>query len=206
MKRTLLRVAVLALTACLFAAGPARAGNIKWNYNWEPLSPTLLSTNTQSSINLSDDPLVKAENNTDVVATNLTTFSKADPHNPDMFSNAAYALKMTITDLASGLTGSLTFTGHLDGTLSSLSAGITNTFTGQTTQSIQIGGNVYTVTMNSYTQPGPPNAGNKGSIAGTATVAPANTSTSPEPGTLLLTFVGVSGCGLAAWRRRRTGR
>src|SRR5262245_29194222 len=120
MKRTL-RTAVLALTVCLFAAVPVRAGTIKWNYNWEPVTPVLNSTNSQSQVKLSDDPLVKAENNTDIVATNLTTVSSADPHNPDLFSNANYGLKLTIFDLQSNTSGSLTFTGHLDGALSSLS-------------------------------------------------------------------------------------
>src|SRR4051812_48632579 len=104
MSRTLLRTAVLPLAAALFAAGGAHAGNIKWDYNWTPVTPAIdgnnkyvvYSTNNKSSIELTDEVLVKAENNTDVVATSLKTVSGTDPHNPDLFSSAAYALKLTI--------------------------------------------------------------------------------------------------------------
>jgi hypothetical protein len=220
MMRTPLRTVAVALAACLLAAVPARAGNIQWNYNWTPVIPAadgagkflVQSDNGLSQVQLSNDPMVIAENNTFVPATNLLTISHTDPHSPDMFTSAAYKLQMTITDQDSGLTGSFFLTGHLDGALAQGSSNIRNTFTGPLTQSLQIGNHLYTLDFTSnennptpYAPPGVPGSGIAGSIAGYVTVTDAQNQSAPEPATFALAVVGLSGCGLAAWRRRRAG-
>src|SRR5262249_16402798 len=174
MMRTPLRTVALALAACLLAAVPVRAGNIKWNYNWTPVIPSadgagkflVQSDNGQSQVQLSNDPMVIAENSTYVPATNLPTISHTSPQNPDTVTNANYKLQMTITDQDSGLTGSFFLTGHLDGTLAQGTSIIRNTFTGPLTQSLQIGNHLYTLDFTSnennptpYAPPGVPGGG-----------------------------------------------
>jgi hypothetical protein len=198
----------LAAAAVLLSAVNARADIISWTYNAEPSAPTIASdTNPGSRIMLKDDPLVQAAGSTDIVLTNLTTVSTADPNKPDQFSKTgAWSLSVLITDSASGKSKTVTFTGKLGGTLSGLSAGITNTFTGTTKFDFVLGNNEYVVTAGMYSPPGPPNASNKGSISAHVDVSPAGgggTQKAPEPSTLLLAVFGLAGLGAARGRRRR---
>jgi len=230
MKRTPLRAAALTLAACLFAAGSARAGDIKWSYTWNVLTPpggTL--SQGKSSIMLSDELGVgglgvRSENNTVVQATNFTTLSTATT--PDVFNktNASYVLKMTVTDKQSGDVGYFFISGYLTGQLATGSAtgaggvgSFKNTFTSALLQSQQIGGHLYTLDFRSSAFNPTPFSGvptpvadpsllgteNKGALAGYVTVNDSTNHNAPEPASLALACFGLSGCGLAAWRRRR---
>jgi hypothetical protein len=119
-----------------------------------------------------------------------------------------------LRDDASGASGSLTFRGNLSGSINLLqgvgNAGITNTTLGPTTQSLTLGGNLYTVTIGSFVPPGIPNdpngvAGPTGSISASIAVQPATNST-PEPSSLVLACLGLPSLGLAGWFRRRITR
>ena len=68
-----------------------------------------------------------------------------------------------------------------------------------------LGTNEYTVKFVSYTPPGPPDSGNKGSIAYHVTVRNLDIQKAPEPSTMLLAGLGASFLGLGAWRKRRQG-
>src|SRR5271170_6224872 len=164
---TFVRVPVfgIALLVTLAGADTVRADPIVWNYNWSSSPGIVYSDNSQTSyITLTDEQLASAAGNSDIVATNLRTYSTASPETPDTFTAKAYTLSLTLQDVASGLIGTLTFTGQFDGTLSSLSSNINNTFTGPITQTLQLGNDLYTATIGPYAPPGPTNSSNAGTI------------------------------------------
>jgi hypothetical protein len=187
--------------AFLLAQVPARADLIPWMYSWSG-SPSVISADAPgtSTITLTDEPLREAIGNSDIVATNLRTFSTAPATHPDTFTHAAYTLGLFLLDPDSGQSGTLTFNGYFDGTLSSANSNIGNTFTGQTTQTIRLGDHLFTAHVNSYTPPGLPGTSNSGSIGAHVTIT---IQTLPEPSTLTLSGVGMILLGVARGRRNR---
>jgi hypothetical protein len=204
MKRSLTRLFAAALTVCLFAGARARADFVSWDYNWTPSSTAIYADNpTTGKITLSNEPGGSAVGDSYVVATNIKTVSNADPSTPATFTNATYGLTMTIVDNASGKTGSLSFNGAFNGTVSSQSAIIMNAFTGPTTQSLQLGNHLYSVTIGPFAPPGPPSASISGSISALANVTVKDV---PEPSTLVLSGLCVSLFGAGWWWKRARRR
>jgi hypothetical protein len=116
-----------------------------------------------------------------------------------IFTNRAYGLTMHLTDLGSGKSGDVSFTGVLNGSLSS-TFNLTNSFP-NSTQSLNLGGNQYTVTPGLFV---PPTQGVPGSVGANVSVTPgAAINDVPEPTALLLAAVGASALGLQRWRRKR---
>jgi hypothetical protein len=164
----------------------ARAEMIPWGYSWTPsVGAVDADVPGTGKILLKPEPGATAAGSSDIVATDLQTVSSADDDHPDRFTGKSYQLKLTLTDLASHAAGSLTFAGVLDGTISKLTSDISNTFTGPTTQTLTLGHNIYTVTIDAYTPPAPPNADNLGAIGAHAVVS-VRPAQSPEPSTLVL--------------------
>jgi hypothetical protein len=184
--------AILGLAVLLLLAPTARAEQINWSYSWSR-SPTEVSADSGSGfISLTEESFKHASGNTSIVATNIQVSSTATSSHPDTYTNKSYTLTLTIKDAASGHEGTLTFTGVFNGKTTAHRTNITNTFTGETTQTIVLGANEYTVTMNSYTAPGPSDSTSSGSIGAQATVTvSAVIQDMPEPGTLTLAGVGI---------------
>src|SRR5262245_33154744 len=138
---------LFALAALLAAQADAPAAFLQWTYNWSrvPADVVAADANGASKLSLTDEPLGHATNDSDIVATNIRTFSNAPRATPNKFQDAAYALTLKLTDDASGESGTLRFSGVFNGTLSATSAGITTRITGPTTQSLTLGRNTYTV-------------------------------------------------------------
>jgi hypothetical protein len=204
-------VPIPALVLLLVAATQVRAANIDWSYNWSRTPPAILVGT--GGISFTDQPLTPAANSSDIVATNLKVFSSADPGAPDQIGSAGkYSLTLTITDTASGKSGSLTWDGQLNGSfsvsssnVSSTSLSLVNNSQGGTNWFLKLGNNVFTISNFVYSPPGDPQDPHTGSIGAHVDVSPGSgpTVNSPEPATLLLSFVGLSVFGGVAWRRRR---
>jgi hypothetical protein len=181
-----------ALALLLAAATPSRAEFIHWSYNWSR-SPDVIHADSPGTgtITLTDESLKSVVGDSFIVATNLRTSSTATRSNPDRFTAKPYTLNLFVLDETSGASGTITFTGTIDGTVSIDSANLRSTFTGQTKQVLVLGANVYTVTIGPFVQPGPPDASNAGSIGAEARVSVSSiVETLPEPGTLALACLG----------------
>lgn len=208
MKRSSAPLFAVSLALVLVAGANARAGFVSWSYNWSRVPADVISADAfgTSRLSLSDEPLGHASNNSDIVATNIRTFSNAPRANPNNFLDAAYSLTLRLTDTKSGETGTLSFTGVFSGTLSASSADISTTFTSATTQSLLLGNNEYLVTLNSYSPPGPPGINNAGSIGASVEVIAGNPDPGPitdvpEPSTVMLSGLGLSVLGALSWRK-----
>src|SRR5262249_29657880 len=150
-----------ALALILFFATDVRADLIPWMYNWSRW-PSELHADAPGTgyITLTDEALKTVVGDSDLVATNLRAVSTAPPTAPDVFANAWRRGAAHSRGLAAGDDVALTLTGVLNGTVTAQSSTVKNTFTGLTTQSIVLGGNLYTATITSYTPPGVPGAAN----------------------------------------------
>jgi hypothetical protein len=205
--------AVLASTAFVLLLGHATAVHadpIQWTYTWSRSPADVMADSPGTGyISLTDEPTVQAAGNTDIVATNLKTHSTASSSNPDVYTNKDYTVTLTITDQASGKSGTMVFHGLLNGTVTANSSNIKNQFIGDTEQKLVLGSTVYKVTIGPYVPPGPPNSGNSGSVGAHAD-ALVTVQSLPEPGTLVLSLSGVLvlvlGRGARRRRRRRRAR
>lgn len=195
----------IALLVTLAGTAQAHADPILWNYNWSSSPGVVYSDNSATSyITLTNSQIQAAAGNSDVVATNLRTYSDATAAAPATFTAKAYTLSLTIQDVTSGHSGTVTFTGQFNGTLTALSALIQNTFTGPTTQTLVLGNDQYVVTIGPYAPPGPASGTSTGAISAFAQVSvkPVTIQDVPEPSTLILMGCAAPLAGLALWRRR----
>jgi hypothetical protein len=213
MQRLYSRLALTPFALLFLATGAARADLIGWSYDWgrTPLAVSADGSGT-GAINLATSPGTPIVGDSNIIAVNLTTASSATDTTPDTFTNKAYSLTLTLTDGPSQATGQVTFNGHFDGTLSATNASIKNTFDGDTTKTLRIGNDFFTVTIGPYTPPGAPNASLTGSISAFVSVnqgpvveppVPIPAEQAPEPSTLVLAALALPLWGLA---RRRGGR
>jgi hypothetical protein len=202
-----MRVSVLTLAGVtlLLSRAPASADPIPWMYSWSR-SPAVITADAPGTgyITLTDEPMRMALDSSDVVATNLRTWSTATRANPDIFTDRPYQLQLTIQDVDSGQEGSLTFTGLLSGELTAGSSRIDTTFTGQTEQSLVLGEHRYTANLGSWSPPGPPGSTNSGGISSHVEISVETIMTLPEPGSLLLAGLGATALGCLGWRRVRS--
>ena len=201
-------VALAGATSILLwiGAADARAELIQWSYSWSR-TPTEVHANSPGSgfIALTDEGLKSAAGNSFLVASNLQAHSTATAASPDTFTNKAYTLGLYLLDQDSHQSGTVSFTGEFNGTLTANSSNIANTFTGQTTRTLALGDHLYTVTIGPYTAPGPTGAVNSGSIAARAEVTISTIFHLPEPSSLVLAVLGGAG-GFVITRSRRLRR
>src|SRR5271155_898684 len=107
MKRsTLLFASAVAMLISL--GGSVRADLIAWTYSWQR-DPVAIAADGDGTggVSLTNEAIPKdAAGNSDIVATNLKVFSSASANTPDLLvTNGAYTLSLTLTDTASGQSG-----------------------------------------------------------------------------------------------------
>jgi hypothetical protein len=201
----------------------ARADFVPWTYNFGRDPIVVTATNSAlgkgtGGLTLTDEQTHHADGSSDIVATNIRAFSSAPRATPDRVTNGAYTLSLFLQDDLSKQSTTLTFKGAFNGTISATSANIANTFDpSKLSQSVTLGGHLYTVTLGNYSPPGPPDASNAGSISAHVGVdeftpppttggGPGPTGNAPEPSTLVLSCLGLTSLGLAGWRKWRQKR
>jgi hypothetical protein len=216
MKR--LHLSLFAALAVTFVAhSHAFASFVPWTYNWSR-SPVSIAADVPGTggLSLTDEALNHAVGSSDIVATNIRSFSSALRTAPDTFTAKPYTLSLFLQDDASGDHTTISFSGAFSGSLSKDSANIKNVFTGLATQTVKLGSHTYSVAIGQYAPPGPPTASNAGSISahvtidqdpdpGTGTGGGTGGHEAPEPCTLVLGGVGLSLAGLAGLRRKLLG-
>jgi len=201
---------VAALALLLMAGAGARASvppdSIAWTYNFNPAVPAVLADgNPGAGVTFTNEPTKTAVGSSDIVATNLRVFSTATAGTPDTLAGSTnYALTLVLTVNDGGPhTASLTFTGKLGGAFSAESANVTNTFLDAGPKTVSLGSYDFTVSLIAYTPPGPPDQSNAGSMSAHVSVTTTQTADLPEPSTMLLSGLGLTFLGGAAWRKRR---
>src|SRR5688572_5445273 len=188
------RFALLALALLPLAAANAPASPIAWSYKAVPDTPVIQADSPgQGAVLLSSEASGTITGNASPLLTTLKTVSVADDASPDLFSAAPYGVLLEITDAASGQAGTFKFTGQLNGTLTAAKVEFTNRFTGDLSQSLVLGGNVYMVSVGQFKAPGAPQGGEPGTIHATAEVVVEAIGV-PEPATLTLLGLGAA-CG-----------
>ncbi len=166
-----------------------------------------------SGYNPNSSPVPTTTANT-IVATNLNAASSATKANPDSWS-FNYLLNVTLSDsLGHTAANPLSFTGTITATAYNETVG-GKTFTffnlqdspsSPVTQHTTLDGNTVYVNLPALA-PNTLGSANNGAYSGYIWATPGNgggnPQNSPEPSTLLLSFLGLSGLGAASWRKWR---
>jgi hypothetical protein len=222
---------VLALFALLWAgASNALAEPIQWSYqgqivttgpsfnaNGEPLGPHVLIGYDKIGNIYYPDGQVQFADVAGSGAASVTAFQmRASTDFGALFSKEkdTFTLGFGILDKASGKSGTLSFTGALDGRMGSGSTrnGFVDLqvgFTGALQKSLVLGDHLYKVSVDSPTHFGfnvDLNTVKSFPYVSAYQGIPVHVQVSdvPEPSTLALAVTGLAGLGLRVWRRRRT--
>jgi MYXO-CTERM domain-containing protein len=191
---------VVLLSLGLFA-GAAHAAALPWTYQWTPSTTQVFSSGSPTTfVVLTPESPGTAFGNATITALSLESFSNAAAATPAVFNNVPFGVTMNIKDLSNGLTGALSFNGTVSGTLSSAQSNLFVNFGGPPTQTLNLGTDSFTVKL-STASPGAPGSNILGSVS--AAVKDGGVSSTPEPSTLALAGLGLTGLGIGWLKRRR---
>lgn len=192
----------------LLCGNSANADYMNWSYtstsNVPGLAVAPLSPSGGASVSLTGFNNGSAAASIPVLAY-LTSTSLPNPIAFDP-SSAKYTLGITFTDNASHHSGTLNFTGSVGGALSATTSTLSNSFA-HSSNSLTLGGHVYTVTLPS-TALAPPTSPQQTILATvrvsgvTSDTAVPPTANTPEPGGIVLACMGITYHGSQAILRR----
>jgi hypothetical protein len=207
MKRQVSLLSVIVLALFLLAGQGVRAD---YYYNFSPVDfPTVYSDNSGMGITINNQPQVGPIStglDTNVVAATMTTFINPGVTGTDTFNTGQHStLALTITDGTE--LGTVAFGLKFSGSLAANNSSIKVEFDGPSTQTMTVNGNLYSIKLDSIVPPGIPNAipGSVGGriLAGIEVNPPGGggSNNTPEPSTMVLSFLGLSLLGLTGWRK-----
>jgi hypothetical protein len=137
-------------------------------------------------------------------ATVTTTSSATNP--ADSFQGA-FSMKLHLTDTLTNQSGDLTFTGSVSGTLTATQSSLTGTFDSPLSQTLTLGGHLYSVTIDELFHPQPPGSPALVKISSNVTVNnPTKPTSTPEPSSLVLGATAMLGLAIRRLARSRAGR
>jgi hypothetical protein len=187
--------------ALLLPGAAARAELIAWSEHGVP-SPGTVKVNPAgtSGITLTGGGTSHIAGSSSIVAANLKTFSSAPANQPVVFNGAPFSLMLFLHDAKYNIDGAVTFTGFFEGKLSKSSASVQYDLTSPRTEVLHLGHDVYEITLDHYTPPGPPGSAQRGAFT-----AEVKVHHNPEPASLVLAALAAPLAGLPLWRRRKAG-
>jgi hypothetical protein len=193
---------ILAVLVAALAASASQADPINYRYDFLTPAPVTGDAGNFGTISFATTNGGQATGHTVLTAASLAAVTSAPLTNPDTFSGQTYAVTIDLTDLPSGHSGSLTFTGALFGSLTPEDARITTTFS-QGTKTLTLGNDTYTVTLGPLVDPSNNNPTVVGTLMATVDVRSGSViqvADAPEPASLMLAALGVAA---GVWSRCR---
>lgn len=144
MRNSSLRL-VIALMGGLIAGSAARADYMDWSYRWSIGPAPVLASGTGTVSQALGQPGTGA---TRILAAAVTTSSDASAQDPDRY-NKSFNLVLHIVDRANRQSGSLTFYGHILGSLTANTASLVETFR-TASEYLRLGRHIYAVELPSF--------------------------------------------------------
>jgi MYXO-CTERM domain-containing protein len=186
-----------AVCALLFFAGAeARAEIIHYTYSWTA-SPFVLEADDHGTggVAFTHQRPLHVVNSQPIIASYLVSFGDAAPQHPDHIKNKKVQLTLHLTDDQTHVSGTMTFTGLVNGWFTGSNVYLTLSFLGPLKYKLHLGHHNYVVSL-------PPKIIDN-SVFPLAIQAGMVATHNPEPSGLVLGALGLAGAGVAAWRRRR---
>lgn len=197
MKKALL-VCAAVLGGLLAAGVPARADLLLWTEHWTVAPHNLKASGPgKGGVTIATDPVSAPHlpGTLTVPVASLSSFSNDQSSTPQTFNDVPVTLTLKIHDLTDKKTGTLTFTGELNGTLNAKTSDLTLTWDAPS-QNLHLGHYWYDVTLHSL---------NPGGVQPTGSVekmyATINVHHNPEPSSLILAALGAPLFLLPGYRR-----
>lgn len=209
------------IALALLCGNTVKADYLNWTYTSNPNVPGIsagaTSPNGGATVTLTNFSTSQAGAASIPVIAYVTATSSTTPVNfgPSTNSPSTYSLALSITDGAKHDSGTLNFTGSLAGPLTATTSGVVNTLTPVSSNSLTLDGHKYTVTIPSVTLASPtsPQQNILASVSvsnatGPSVVVPravhpfvTPTTSTPEPGSIILACLGISLMGASGVRR-----
>ncbi len=212
MKHLFVRLLLIPAVLVILGSGTARAEIIDFSYQWS-VQPAILNglPGSTGSVLLSaaqpgnGQVTLGDPGGTTIPGATVTTTSSAT--NPADSFNAGFTMKVLLTDTATNQSNTLTFNGTVSGTLTTTESKLTGTFNNPLTQTLTLGGHLYSVTINELFHPQPPGSAALVQISAGVTVTNASKPPStPEPSSLVLGATAMLGLAVRRMTRGRLGR